>query len=201
MSTVVERHPSATRAVNKRAFLAGGTATAALIAAAALVLVSLAAYVAFNGIPGGDDGAGTGSVQIESIEIPAGAPEAAAGVLARASHTVAATAALPTPVALAPGEAGGGGVTAPTQGATVLGEVDVGVEPGNSGGQATVTAPDLRQGVLGGAVDAIEPSTDPVIDAPLGEAAGPVTGPLDDLVEDALQGVGGSSRSAQLGAR
>ena len=38
---------------NLRAYLAGGTATTALIAAAILVFGSLAAYVAFNGLPVG----------------------------------------------------------------------------------------------------------------------------------------------------
>ena len=57
-----------TRNFNLRAYLAGGGATVALIAAAVLVFASLGAYVAFEGLPvgGGEDGGG--QIAVESTE-------------------------------------------------------------------------------------------------------------------------------------
>jgi len=194
MSTIAERHPSATRAVDKRAFVAGGTATAALIAAAALVFVSLAAYVAFNGIPGGGGDDGADSVAVTSGSGLDGAPEAAARVLASAPAAVAAIPASSTPVASRPAGGGEGALGAGTAiGADSQGSPavrGVGALPGDLGGQTPVTAPDRQSGALGGAVDQIERGTDPVIDTPLGDATDAVTGPLGPTIDEALGAVG-----------
>src|ERR687891_872878 len=102
MSTLPETRPRARNHFNLRAYLAGGAATTALIAAAILVFGSLAAYVAFNGLPVGGEEDGAGELVIdESL----GAPEAAAATAAAAAAAgaVAATAAAPTPVPLPPG--------------------------------------------------------------------------------------------------
>src|SRR5215207_4558521 len=65
MNTIATKQPSAGttprrgKNFNLRAFFAGGAATVALIAAGVIVFGSLAAYVAFNGLPvGGGDGGG-----------------------------------------------------------------------------------------------------------------------------------------------
>ncbi|MGH2954747.1 MAG: hypothetical protein ACRDK9_12185, partial [Solirubrobacterales bacterium] len=62
MNAIADSQPSAARRVNLRVFLAGGTATAALIAGAVIVFIALATYVAFEGLPGGggeEEGADT----------------------------------------------------------------------------------------------------------------------------------------------
>ncbi|MGH2800693.1 MAG: hypothetical protein ACRDLO_02640, partial [Solirubrobacterales bacterium] len=81
MSTAAETEPKGRNHFNLRAYLAGGAATSALIAAAILVFGSLAAYVAFNGLPivGGDDGAGE---LVVDTSVDTRAPEAAAAAAA-----------------------------------------------------------------------------------------------------------------------
>ena len=95
MSTIASPQPTVRRKLNLRAFLAGGTATAALIAAAVVVFGSLAAYVAFDGAPVRSDDPPAASVTV-------GAPQAAAATLGRAPRVVAATPAAPTAIAPAP---------------------------------------------------------------------------------------------------
>src|SRR5262245_9395422 len=102
--------PTVRRRFNLRAFLAGGTATAALIAAAVVVFGSLAAYVAFEGSPvRGADAPPTDRVTV-------GAPQAAAATLGRAGRVVAASPAASTAIApppAPPATAGAAGATAP----------------------------------------------------------------------------------------
>ena len=68
MSTIAQTKPRPGRNFNLRAFLGGGTATTALIAAAVVVFSSLAAYVAFNGVPigGSDEDSSSITVRIEA---------------------------------------------------------------------------------------------------------------------------------------
>ena len=204
MSTIAERHPSAPGTANKRAFLAGGTAAAALIAAAALVLVSLAAYVAFEGIPGGGGDTGTGSVAIESGASLDGAPEDAARVLAQASAEVAPTPAASTPIAPAPRgmDDGPGGAGGPFDSALAGPRVirDPGTEP-TAPGLVPTSAPGSQQGTVGRGVAAVEGGTDPVVDTPLADATGEVTAPLDQGIDQALDGVGGALGNPRLGGQ
>ena len=95
MSTIASPQPTVRRRLDLRAFAAGGTVTAALIAAAVIVFGSLAAYVAFKGAPVGSDAPPADSVTV-------GAPKAAAATLGRAPRVVAATPAAPTAIAPAP---------------------------------------------------------------------------------------------------
>ena len=170
-----------------RALAAGGTAAAALIAAAALVLVSLAAYLAFNDIPAGGGEARAGSVAIDSPATLDGAPEDAARVLAQAPAAVAATPAAPAPVASATAGAlaGAPGAGGPTNGPGSR-------EPVVNGGPASVPADEPRiepgpePGLIGGRVAEIERVTDPVVDTPLTEATDDVTVPLDAAIAETL---------------
>jgi hypothetical protein len=65
--------PKAPRNANLRAYLAGGGATAALVAAAVIVFVGVAAFVGFKGLPFGADDSPDATVNLA-----AGVPEAAA---------------------------------------------------------------------------------------------------------------------------
>ena len=60
MATLTETQPTS-RISHARAYLAGTGATGALIGGSALVLLSLAAFVAFNGLPFGSFGGNSGS--------------------------------------------------------------------------------------------------------------------------------------------
>jgi hypothetical protein len=198
MRTQTEPDPTATRALNKRAFLAGGAATSALIAAAALVFISLAAYVAFNGIPGGGGNDGAGSVVIGSTPGAVGAPEAAGTVLAGAPGAVAASAAA-TPIALAP--AGGGGATLAPGGP---GGTDAPSSPIVGGlreedPESPVLTPDVPRGVVGGTIDEIEENADSVVNTPLGDLTEALTKPLDETLDQALEDIGGALGNPDLG--
>ena len=92
-----------------RAYLAGGTATSALIAGAAIVFLSLAAYVAFNGLGAGAD---TARKHDAVVIGSGGAPSAAAAAAAaagRAAGAVAATPAARTAAVQGRGGSGAGG--------------------------------------------------------------------------------------------
>ena len=77
MESATIKTPSAPRNGNLRAYLAGGGATAALVAAAVVVFVGVAAFVGFNGLPfGADDSPDS------TVNLAADVPEAAAGAAA-----------------------------------------------------------------------------------------------------------------------
>ena len=113
MSTIASPQPTVRRRLDLRAFAAGGTVTAALIAAAVIVFGSLAAYVAFNGAPVRSDAPPTDSVTV-------GAPKAAAATLGRAPRVVAATPAARTAIAPAPAPAVPAGAAATGTSPTVV---------------------------------------------------------------------------------
>ncbi len=119
MDTVAGKQPSSSTNFNLRAYIAGGAATVALIAAGVIVFGSLAAYVAFNGLPvGGGDHAGSSVAVQANASAGAGAPANAAATFAATPAAVAATAAAATAVAPAPGTIAGDGGGAGTQPAT-----------------------------------------------------------------------------------
>jgi hypothetical protein len=170
-----------------RAYLAGTGATGALIAAAVVAFLTLAALVAFNGLPGGEES------DEESLFVGpgGGAAQAAATALAAAPGAVAA---VPAPVG--PGAAGGplvagggpgggpggggpgggpGSPTAPT--------------PPGVGGTTTGAAPAGGTGPVGGLVDQIDETTGGAgLDLGLGETTDPITGPIDQTLEENLPG-------------
>jgi hypothetical protein len=196
--------PSASRNGNAKAYLAGGGATAALIAAAVIVFLGVAAFVGFNGLPfGADDSADA------TVDLSAGVPEAAA---AAASPTAAAVA--DDPAALSPAELAeianslppGQAADIPGLGAFLPGGSDGGgggtipTDPGGGGVIPPVEVPGLPEGPVGGAVDGVEDAAGGEgIDLPLGDATDPITGPIDDAVNDAVNGVGGALGNPNLG--
>src|SRR3954449_8935062 len=90
-----------------RAYLAGTGATGALIAGAVIVFLSLATYVAFNGIPFGGNG-GNSSTRYLGVQT-SGTPASAATALGAAPGAVAAAPVPGAPIGAGGGGAGGGG--------------------------------------------------------------------------------------------
>jgi hypothetical protein len=198
MSTIAETPPAPTtvRAVNTRAFLAGGTATTALIAGAIILFASLATYVAFNASGGGEEADSTATVPAGRF---AGAPEAAANSAGRAPADVAATPAAPTAVAPPPAPV----VIASTQTVPPSKRVPtetVGVTPADPPPHVPAGTPAQQTGALGGTVGGLENATGNLgLDAPLGDLTRPITGPLDETLNDTLNNVGGLLGNPDLG--
>jgi hypothetical protein len=196
MSAIAE-NPARTSSngVNVRAFLAGGGATTALIAAAVVAFLSVAALVAFNGLPIGGGDADAGSVQVGEVPTTGpGAPELAADALGGTAGAVAGTPAAATAVdpSLIPGFAGPGGSTG-APGLTAPG--------GSLGGSGTPTAPGTTgSGALGGAVGGLEDTAGDVgLELPLSDVTGDLTGPVDQTGNDTLNDVGGAVGNPNLG--
>src|SRR4051812_37348456 len=105
MTTLTETETQGPRFTHMRAYLLGTGATGALIAAAVIVFISLATYVAVNGMPFAGDGTGAGNsfVGVET----SGTPVSAAAALRAAPGAVAAR-----PVPGAPIGAGAAGAFA-----------------------------------------------------------------------------------------
>ena len=206
MNSIAETAPGADRkrSWSLRTYLAGGTATSALIAGAVIVFVSLATFVAFKGFSDGKDGGGDDGAVVVGAQ---GAPEAAAAAVGRAPGAVAATPAAPTAVAPtgaapATGAAGTTPVTG-TQAAGDSGSVD--------GGAVTQTPTDPTApagsgstgsgggGPLDNAVSGVENTTSDLgVDADLGGLHN-VTQQLDQTVNDTLNNVGGVLGNPNLG--
>lgn len=192
MSAIAETPSStASNGVNTRAFLAGGGATTALIAAAVIAFLSVAALVAFNGLPIGGGGADAGSVQVGEVPATgANAPELAAAALGDAPGAVAATPAASTAIdpTQIPGFAGSGGAPGvPGAPGTVL---------GGSGAPSVAGSGSSGSGVLGGTVGGVEDTAGNLgLDLPLNDATNELTGPLDQTLDD----VGGAAGNPNLG--
>jgi hypothetical protein len=191
MSAIAETPAStASNGVNTRAFLAGGGATTALIAAAVIAFLSVAALVAFNGLPIGGGDANSGSVQVGEVPATgANAPELAAGALGGAAGAVAATPAAPTAVdpTLIPGFGGPGVPGAPA------------ILPG-SGAPSVPGTGTAGSGALGGTVGGVEDTAGNLgLDVPLDDATSGLTGPLDQTVNDTVKNVGGALGNPNLG--
>ena len=107
MTTISTTQAQGPRATHLRAYLAGTGATGALIAGAVIVFLSLATYVAFNGMPFGGNGGNTGT-EFVSAET-SGTPAAAATALAAAPGAVAAAPVPGAPIGAGGPSAGGGG--------------------------------------------------------------------------------------------
>src|SRR4051794_684014 len=89
MTTLTETQAPAPRFTHVRAYLVGTGATGALIAGAVIVFLSLATFVAFNGMPFAGNGTGPGSSFV-SAQAAAGTPASAAAALRAAPGAVAA---------------------------------------------------------------------------------------------------------------
>jgi hypothetical protein len=192
--------PRDLRNANVRAYMAGGGATAALVAAAVVVFLGVAAFVGFNGLPFGADDAPDATVNLA-----AGVPEAAAGAAAPTADAVAADPATPSAAAigeilaalppgatgsipgLAPGTTGPGGTIPNVPGV---------IPPGTGGGGEVPTTP----GALGTTVGGLENMAgDLGLNLPLTDLTEGLTGPLDKTVTDTVNGLGGILGDPKLG--
>ena len=187
--------PAPSRNANLRTYLAGGGATAALVAAAVTVFLGVAAFVGFNGIPfGADEGAGA------TVNLAAGAPEAAALAAAPTAGAVAAAPTAPSAAALAeilaalPPGAPIPGLPGITTTGTGTGTLPPGViDPPDDG-------PAPTPGALGNAVSGLEDTAAGLgLDLPLGDLTDGVTGPLDKTINDTLNNAGGGLGNPKLG--
>lgn len=170
-----------------RAYVAGGGATAALVASALVGFLALVALVAFNGLPfiQGDEGDA-----LPIAEPAGGAPEAAAiAVGAGAPEAVAASPAADAPVAQ-------GAQTASVSPPAAAASTPTGAPPGSPPASPTPPsepAPPASPngGTLGGTVGDLEGATGRLgLDLPLSELTEPVTRPLDRVLNDTLDGLG-----------
>jgi hypothetical protein len=177
---------SAPTSPNARAFAAGTGVTAALIAAAIAAFASMAAYVAFEGMP-----FGSGASSDSTVSLQSGAPQAAALAAGTTADAVAATPATPTPAALAeilaalpPGATDGPGPGGPTDDPITGGGNGPGpVDPGDP-------VPDVS-GALQGTLGAVDDAAGGLgLDLPLSELTDPITKPVDDIVGGTLNNVG-----------
>ncbi len=182
--------PNPGRNANVRAYLAGGGATAALVAAAVIVFIGVAAFVGFNGLPFGADDTPDASVSLADV------PGAAANAAGPTAGAVAADPATPSADAIA--EILG----ALPPGATIPGFIPISNDGGNNGGSGpggTPTTP-AGTGPLGSTVSGVDETTGNLgLNLPLGDQADDVTGPVDDAVNNAVNGVGGALGDDQLG--
>jgi hypothetical protein len=195
-SPAVEAARSGHRNFNLRAYFAGGAVTAALIAAGVVVFGSLAAYVAFNGLPVGGGDTATDSV---AVEASAGAPQNAAATLGAAAGAVAATPAATTAIAPAPGvaAANGGATTAPGTTAPATG-TPTGTTPTATtpSGTAPATTADTgsessSSGPVANTVRGLEGvAAGAGVDVPLSDMTDGITGPVDETVQGTLDQVG-----------
>ena len=199
MSTIA--HPASTpasRNVTLRTFLAGGTATTALIACAIVLFASLATYVAFDQLGGGGGEVADSTATVQAVQA-AGAPEAAAAGAGDAAVAVAATPAAETAVAPAPVVVAA--VPDPAAATAPADEPQGGPEVVHVDPQGpAVDGPAAQSGALGGTVTGLEGAAGELgITAPLGDLARPVTDPLDETLNDTLNGVGGLLGNPELG--
>jgi hypothetical protein len=183
--------PSPRRNANVRAYLAGGGATAALVAAAVIVFIGAAAFVGFNGLPFGADDAPDSTVNLAT-----GVPEAAAAAAGPTADAVAGDPATPSPAAI--DEI----LAALPPGATIPGiipTIDGGGNPGAGPGTGTPPTP-ASSGAVGNTVGGVEDTAgDLGLNLPLGGLTEDVTGPVDQAANNAVNGVGGALGDDKLG--
>jgi hypothetical protein len=175
---------------NARAFAAGTGVTAALITAAILAFASVAAYVAFEGVPFGSGNSADSTVSLET----SGAPEVAALAARQTADAVAADPADLTPAALAeiaaalpPGAIDGpGGPGGPGPG----NNPNTGGTDGGGPGPVDPVDP-VSPGTLGGTVGAVDDAAGGLgLDLPLQDLTDPITQPADDIVGGTLNNAG-----------
>lgn len=184
-----------------RAYVAGTGATSALVGGAIVVFLSLAAFLAFKGVPVGGSSEGGGSLYLGSN---AGAPEAAAAALAAAPGAVAAAPLPGAPVGFVPVT----GVPPPGDGNPPGGHLAV----IRAGDLPPECPPELPQCGGGGNPDAKRATTGTVknvdettgevgLDTNLSGMTRGMTRPLDDTLNRTLNGVGGMVGQPHLGDR
>jgi hypothetical protein len=200
MSAIAHNPTARAERVNLRAFLAGSGASTALIAAAVVAFLSIATFVAFNGLPFGGGAENSGTVEVGST--PAGAPEAAAAAAGAAPSAVAATPAAPTALPSPGGEVPGATGT-PPGGFPIDGSptptTPPGSAPGAGPGAPRVPTP-AGSGILGGTVGSLEHNAGNLgLNVPLRDLTDPLTGPLDEIVNGTVNTVGSLLGQPKLG--
>ena len=196
MTTITDRqlNGNGRNNVNTRAFIAGGAVTTALLAGAIVLFGALAAYVAFNGVPGDPADSSTDSTVLVGTR---GAPEAAAVAVSRGPDSVARTPTAPTAVEPAPAPSGAAAATADVATAAPQTTIDTG-DGSATGGE--VPGQGGGGGALGGTVGGVENTAGNLgLDVPLGDATNDVIGPLDNAVNNTLNNVGGLLGNPDLG--
>ena len=193
--TTLTHTQSTPRFLHLRAYLAGAGATGALIAGAATVLLSVATFLGFNGLPFGGSGGQSGNAYLQS---GAGAPAATAAALSAAPGAVAAR---PVGGAAAAGGGAGGGVSS-GPGAS-----------GAGGGVTQSTGPTLPSkstppgGCTTGCSEPAQPGpvtkgvqgVDGTLGTNLSGSTGGPTGQVDDTTRQTLNDVGGAVGQPGLG--
>jgi hypothetical protein len=182
--------PNPRRNANVRAYLAGGGATAALVAAAVIVFIGVAAFVGFNGLPFGADDSPDASVSLADV------PGAAANAAAPTAGAVADDPATPSADAIAEI------LAALPPGAAIPDFIPItGSDDGGNGGSGPPGGtPTTPGGPLGSTVSTVGDTTGNLgLNAPVGGLTEEVTGPVDDAANNAVNGVGGALGDDQLG--
>jgi hypothetical protein len=189
---MIDSQPQATtRLSHLRAYLAGTGATGSLIAGAMVVFLSLAALVAFRGLPFASSGGDFGSAYVGASK--AGPPDAAARTLAAAPRNVASTPVPGAPAGAAglPAPGSGGGATAGASVSTPAGattDTSVGATPPATTGTQT-PLDTTGGGPITNTVHQVDPSG----------TTDPVTQQLDNTVTDTLNNAGGAVGAPSLG--
>jgi len=217
MATLTETETQAPQFTHARAYLLGTGATGALIAAAVIAFISLATYVAVNGMPFGGNGTSAGNA---TVAVQAGGTPASAAALRAAPGAVAARPVPGAPIgaggagAFARGHAGpgggsggfnGGGGNLPDGGPTPPGGA-----PGPGGGPAPGPGPGGGPPPPGGtpgtpgsspgvATNTLNHVDDTVGTNLSGSPAGDVGGTVDKTVTGTVNQVGGAAGKPGLG--
>ena len=212
MTTLTETQPQAPRSTHLRAYLLGTGATGALIAGAVIVFVSLAAYVAVNGMPFAGNGTAPGDsfVGVQT----AGTAASTAAALRAAPGAVAARPVPGAPIgtgaagAFSRGHAGpGGGAGGFSGGGGNLpggGTTPPGTTPGPGGGPTPgPTQPcsscNPQPSSPGIATNTLNQVDDTAGTNLSGSPAGDVAGTVDKTVTGTVNQVGGAAGKPGLG--
>ncbi len=189
---------SVTRPSDRRAYLAGGGATVALVGAAIIIFIAVAALVDFDGLPFGSTGATE-----ETVNLTSDAPLAAAAAAGATADSVAASAEAPGPqataeivaaLALADPAAFGFGY-----GSSVSGQNLTGTGPSPPGGTPGTPGP-AAPGALGNVVAGVDGATAGLgIDLGLGGLTKGITAPIDKTLGDTVNGLGSIIGEPKLG--
>lgn len=206
MTTISETQAQGPRATHLRAYLAGTGATGALIAGALIVFLSLATYVAFNGIPFGGNGGNTDTAFLSAQT--SGTPAAAATALGAAPGAVAAAPVPGAPIGAGGAGAGGGGGAGggaggpgpsggfPPGGGPGPGTTPPGGDPGPGPAPGPACTTCDSPGIVGNTVNQIDNTAGTNLSGgPVGDAAGTV----DDKVTGTVNDVGGKVGQPGLG--
>jgi hypothetical protein len=185
---------STPRFIHLRAYLAGAGATGALVAGAAIVLLSVATFLGFNGLPFGGSGGESGNAYLRSA---AGVPAATAAALGAAPGAVSAR---PAAGAATGGGAGGGLSSGPGAGGPRGGVTQSAgpTSPSGStppGGCTTGCTEPTQPGPVTKAVQ----GADDTLGTDVSGSTGDVTGQVESTGRQTLNDVGGAVGNPGLG--